>query len=182
MREEWVNFLICILKRLVWWLGCGELSMEVMFQAEMKVVALRGELLQDWDLRWRKSQQDLLVDWVLGGEGEERAEVTFRLGNGEFWWMETPVLRGKEEAEEWGWEWESSFGCGPGTYQPYCKTWLQISDSLRGRAVHFLTSVSPTLLSTGPHKLNPLLMNALIATMYLFLKKLQMEPKYHCFH
>lgn len=36
--------------------------MEVMFQAEMKVVALRGELLQDWDLRWRKSQQDLLVD------------------------------------------------------------------------------------------------------------------------
>lgn len=59
--------------------------MEVVFQAEMMVVAVRGKELQDWDLLWRKGQQDLLVDWMWEERVRERAELTFRWGPGEFW-------------------------------------------------------------------------------------------------
>lgn len=59
--------------------------MEVVFQAEMMVVAVRGKELQDWDLLWRKGQQDLLVGWMWEEWVRERAELTFRWGPGEFW-------------------------------------------------------------------------------------------------
>ena len=57
---------ICILKRLIWLLGCGEASLETTFQVSKE--------WEDWDFIWRKSQQDSLMNWTLGGE-EAKSET-----------------------------------------------------------------------------------------------------------
>lgn len=65
------HHLICILKRLIWLPGCGKVSVETTSQAETMV----SKEWQGWDFLWRKSQQDLLMDWMrAGGEGNSGTE------------------------------------------------------------------------------------------------------------
>lgn len=85
MREEWVPLFDLHLEKvgLVAWLWGGEQGSGVPGRDDGG--GCEGKELQNWDLLWRKSQQDLLVDWIWEERVRERAELTFRLGPREFW-------------------------------------------------------------------------------------------------
>lgn len=85
LRKEWVPSSDLYLEKVSLPAGLWEGEYRCSIPGRDDGGAVKGKERQDWDLLWRKSQQDLLVDWMWEERVRERAGLNFRLGPGQFW-------------------------------------------------------------------------------------------------